>query len=310
MVIDMNTLIAAFNFGNQIAKVSTLHQKYNYIKSKLSLETWLLYQDVINTCPFSHYNSFELAYRKIEAVCSSKDGFYQECFIELRDCSEVHLLIKEGNQLGRDLENSLLQMLVGLPSRDIYINLKSLDLYRAWMNVFYHLHSTKLFTYLHQHKANVESKQSNVKQFLESKEIYPFSRNNRLLIRKLDIKGIDKEIMYFLEFFDGLRNSVLQIIFESHFNRSLKLNKNEIVDYREKERNKFRVFSTKVLGTEVFRHKGNFILLFENNIVHEIGLIRRRMGRNLEMGDKSISTIEGLLYPKNDYNLFVPNLPY
>ncbi|MDA2207820.1 hypothetical protein PDN36_24570 [Bacillus cereus] len=304
-MIDMNTLIAAYNFGNQIAKVSTLHQKYNYIKSKLPMETWSLYQDAINTCSLAHYYSFGLAYRKIEAVCG-KDGFYKECFIELNDCSEVHLLIKEGDQLGKNLDNSLLQMLVGLPSRDISINLNSLDLYRAWMNVFYQLHSTKLFTYLHQHKATVEKKQSNVQQFLESKEIYPFSRYNRLLIRKLAIKGIDKDIMYFLEFFDGLRNSVLQIIYESHFNRSLKLNKNEIVDYREKEQNKFRVFSAKVFGTELFRYKGNFILLFENNIVEEIGLIKRRVGRNLEKGDKAISTIDGLLYPKVDYNLLLP----
>lgn len=143
---------------------------------------------------------------------------------------------------------------------------------------------------------------------MESKEVYPFSRQNRILIRKLDIKGTHKEIMYSLEFFDGLRNSILQVIFETHFNRSFTLNKNEIVEYKEKKRNKVRVFSTKVFGTDVFKYKGNFVLLYENNKLQEVGLIKRRVGRNLEMGDKSISTIEGLLYPKNDYNLFVPEL--
>lgn len=311
-MIDINTLLAAYHFGNKISKSPfgrTLFLRYNDIKSKLSSEAWSLYQDAITTCSFQHYYSFGLAYKKIEAVCSKKEGYFQKSFAELQDCSEVHLLIEEGNQLGRDLENSLLQMFTRLPSKNISGTFNSFDLYRAWMNVFYQLQSTKLIGYLHQHKANIENQQGNVQEFMQTKEVYPFSRNNRILIRKLAVKENDKDIMYSLEFFDGLRNSVLQVIFETHFNRLFKLNKNEIVDYREKERNKVRVFSTKAFGTEVFRYQGIFILLLENNTIQEIGLIKRRVGRNLDMGDKSISTIEGLLYPKNDYNLFVPDLP-
>ncbi|MCB6219951.1 hypothetical protein [Bacillus paralicheniformis] len=310
MVIDINTLLAAYHFGNKISKSSfgrTLLLRYNDIKSELSPEAWSLYQDAIKTCSFQHYYSFGIAYKKIEAACSKKEGYFQKSFTELQDCSEVHLLIEEGDQLGRELENSLLQMFARLPSKNISGTFNSFDLYRAWMNVFYQLQSTKLISYLHQHKANIENKQGNVQEFMQSKEVYPFSKNNRILIRKLAVKGTDKDIMYSLEFFDGLRNSVLQVIFETHFNRLIKLNKNEIVDYREKERNKVRAFSTKVFGTEVFRYQGIFILLFENNTLQEIGLIKRRVGRNLEMGDKSILTIEGLLYPKTDYNLFVPN---
>ncbi|RKL64819.1 hypothetical protein CR203_24240 [Salipaludibacillus neizhouensis] len=307
-MIDINTLVASYHFGDKISKTSfgrTLHLRYNDIKSKLSPETWSLYQNGINTCSFQHYYSFGLAYKKIEAVCSEKEGYFQKHLTELQDCSEVHSLIKDGDQLGRDLENSLHQMFARLPSKNISGTFNSLDLYRAWMNVFFQLQSTKLFSYLRQHKANIENKQGNVQEFMESKEVIPFSRHNRIIIRKLAKKGTDKDIMYSLEFFDSLRNSVLQVIFETHF----KLNKNEIVEYREKERNKVRVFSTKVFGTEAFKYQGNFILLFENNTLQDIGLIKRRVGRNLEMGDKSISTIEGLLYPKSDYNLFVRDLP-
>ncbi|CUB29189.1 hypothetical protein ABEW26_20155 [Bacillus subtilis] len=310
-MIDINTLLAAYHFGNKISKSPfgrTLFLRFNDIKIKLSPEAWSLYHDAIKTCLFQHYYSFGLAYKKIEAICSKKEGYLQKSFTELQDCSEVHLLIEEGDQLGRDLENSLFQMFARLPSKNISGTFNSFDLYRAWMNVFYQLQSTKLLTYLHQHKSNIENKQGNVQKFMESKEVYPFSRQNRILIRKLDIKGTHKEIMYSLEFFDGLRNSILQVIFETHFNRSFTLNKNEIVEYKEKKRNKVRVFSTKVFGTDVFKYKGNFVLLYENNKLQEVGLIKRRVGRNLEMGDKSISTIEGLLYPKNDYNLFVPEL--
>jgi hypothetical protein len=312
MVIDINTLLAAYHFGNEISKSSfgrTLFLRYNDIKSKLSPEAWSLYQEAIKTCSFQHYYSFGLAYKKIEALCSKKEGHYQKRFTELQDCSEVHSLIEEGDQLGRDLENSLLQMFVRLPSKNISGTFNSFDLYRAWMNVFYQLQSTKLTSYLHQHKAKIEYKQGNIQEFLQSKVVNPFSRNNMILIRKLAVNEIDKDIMYSLEFFDGLRNSVLQVIFETHFNRLFLLNKHEIFDYREKERNKIRVFSTKVFGSEAFKYQGIFILLFENNTLQEIGLMKRRVGRNLEMGEKSILTIKGLLYPKNDYNLFVPDLP-
>ncbi|MEC1719044.1 hypothetical protein [Schinkia azotoformans] len=311
-MIDINTLVAAYHFGNKISNTSfgrTLHLRYNGIKSNLSPETWSLYQDAIKTCSFQHYYSFGLAYKKVEAVCAEKEGNFQKSIIELQGCYELHSLIEEAEQLGRDLENSLLQMFVRLPSKNISGTFDSLDLYRAWMNVFYQLQSTKLLSYLHQHKLNIVNKQGNIQKFMESKEVYPFSRHNRILIRKLAIMVTDKDIMYSLELFDGLRNSILQVIFETHFNFLFRLNKNEIVDYREKERNKVRVFTTKVFGTEVFRYQGCFILLFENNTLQDIGLIKRRVGRNLEMGDKSFSTIEGLLYPKTDYNLFVPDLP-
>lgn len=95
-------------------------------------------------------------------------------------------------------------MFARLPSKNISGTFNSFDLYRAWMNVFYQLQSTKLLTYLHQHKSNIENKQGNVQKFMESKEVYPFSRQNRILIRKLDIKGTHKEIMYSLEFLMGL----------------------------------------------------------------------------------------------------------
>ncbi|PAY14888.1 hypothetical protein [Bacillus sp. 7705b] len=309
-MIDINTLVASYHLGNEIAKTSfgrTLHQRYNHLKSKLSPETYSLYQDVIKTCPFQHYYSFELAYKKIQAVYSEKEGSYQKSFFELQDCSEVHSLIDEGNQLGRDIENSLLQMFVGLPLKNNSGTFKSLNLYRAWINLFYQLHSTKIFSYLHQYKAIIENKQGNTQQLIKLKNFYPFSKHNRVLISKLAKNKTDKNIMYSLELFDVLKNSVFQIIFETHFNRLPRLDKNEIVDYREKARNKVRVFSTKVFDIEVFEYQGNFTLLFENNTIKDIGWIKRRLARDL-MDDKSYLTIEGLLYPKIDYNLFAANI--
>ncbi|WP_203289539.1 hypothetical protein [Metabacillus sp. cB07] len=308
-MIKINTLLAAYNFGKKFSKTSfgrTFFLRYKDIKSELSPETWSLYQNAMRTCSFQHYFCFGLAYKKIEAACSED---YKESFAELENCSEVHSLIEEGDKIGRDLENYLIQMFAKLPLRDASVPYHSLDLYRDWMKIFYQLHSTKLFSYLHQHKANIENKQENVQKFIETKEITPFSKHNREIIRKLAINETDKDSMYSFEFFESIRNLVLQVIFETHFNLNFHLNRNEIVHYREKVRNKFRVFSTKVFGTGVFRYQGNFILLLENNELQDIGLIKRKVGRNMDLGKKSVLTIEGLLYPKNDYNLFVPDLP-
>jgi len=311
-VININTLISAYHFGKKIADTyigSTLYQKFNDIKNRISPKTWLIFNESINTCFFSHYYSFGYAYKKIKDVSLEKEGFYKKCFIELQDCSEVQSLIEEGNQLAKEMENSLFQMLANLPSREPTGIFNSLELYRAWMNVFYQLHSTKLFAYLHHHKDIIKNKQENIHQFLASKKVFPFSKHNRLLIRKLAKKETDYDTMYFYEFFDSLRNSILQVTFETHFKRSLILNKNEMVEYKEKKINKIRVFSTKVYGSDIFRYNGSFILLAENNKLKDIGLIKRRVGRNIELGDESLSTIEGLLYPKKDYKLFVPDVP-
>lgn len=105
-MIDINTLLAAYHFGNKISKSPfgrTLFLRFNDIKIKLSPEAWSLYHDAIKTCLFQHYYSFGLAYKKIEAICSKK-RISSKSFTELQDCSEVHLLIEEGDQLGRDLE--------------------------------------------------------------------------------------------------------------------------------------------------------------------------------------------------------------
>lgn len=66
-----------------------------------------------------------------------------------------------------------------------------------------------------------------------------------------------------------------------------------------------RVFSSKIFGLDVFKHKESFILFMENNIAKEIGLIKKSVGRNIELDDKAISIINGVLYPLEDYNLLL-----
>lgn len=311
-MININTLVASYHFGSKLAETPfgrKFHLRYKDIKNKLSPETWNLYLDAIKKFTFQHYFSFDLAYKKIKDICSGKEEYFQESFIELQNCSELHTLIEEGNQIGRDLEDSLNQMFASIPTKSTSGIFDSLDLYRAWMDVFYQMHSTKLFSYLHQHKANIQNKQGNVQKFIKSKEIYPFSRQNRILIRNLTNKRSDIDIMYSVEFFDSLRNSILQVIFETHLNYHLRLNKNEISNFREKEQNKVRVFSTKLIGADAFKYQGNFIMFIEDNILQDIGLIRRRVGRYLELNERFITTIEGTLYPKTDYHLLAIGVP-
>jgi hypothetical protein len=310
-VININTLIAAYDFGNELVNTSigsTLYQLYGDLMSQLSPETWSLYITGMKTCRFSHYYSFECAYKMIEAIASKNEISYKKCFIELRDCEKLQTLIEKSNQIARESQKLLLHTLAKLPSKEKSEIFESIELYRAWMNVFYHLHSTKLFAYMHKHKDIIKSKQENTQQYLELKKVYPFSKHNRLLIKKLAEKETDIDIMYFYEFFDSLRNLILQIIFETHFNRSLKLNKGEAIQYREKELNNIRVLSTRFYMTEAFKNNGMFILLFDQNTLQDIGLITRTIEKYKENGEKPIKIVKGILYPRNDYHLFLPYL--
>lgn len=310
-MININTLIAAYDFGNEIANTSigsTLYQLYGDLKSQLSPETWSLYIAGIKTCRFSHYYSFECAYKIIEDLASQNEISYKKCFTELQKCENLQTLIEKSNQIARELQNLLLHTLAKLPSKETSEIFESIDLYRAWMNVFYHLHSTKIFAYMQKHKDVIKNKQDNTQKYLDLKTMYPFSKHNRILINRLAEKETDIDIMYFYEFFDSLRNSMLQIIFETHFDHSLKLNKGEAIHYREKELKNIRVFSTRLFMTESFKNNGMFILLFDQDTLQDIGLITRVIEKYKENGEKPIKIVKGILYPRNDFHLFLPYL--
>lgn len=75
-MININTLIAAYDFGNELVNTSigsTLYQLYGDLMSQLSPETWSLYITGMKTCRFSHYYSFECAYKMIEAIASKNE---------------------------------------------------------------------------------------------------------------------------------------------------------------------------------------------------------------------------------------------
>jgi len=304
-VFNINTLIATFQFAKELKRTSygeDLYNKFYLLKETLSIKTWSIYRDVIKTCKFDHYFSFDIAYKKIEQSQLDESTHSNNVIIELNASKELHSLIKLSNKYGEKLEQSYFELLSNLPIKDNNNFFHSFKLYRRWLDVFYSLHSTKLFYYLHSKigKENFENKL--IQQYLDQREIYPFSSQNRKLVRELRSE-LNERDLWFLEFFESTRRSILQLIFETHFDFSLEIRKEEIIQIQTKTSEDIRLCKIKIKGLYGLS-QGDFLILYEDDEVQDIGIIQRKTVYGFEKREETLSTIIVLLYPKDDKEMF------
>lgn len=311
MVFKINTLIAAYQFAKELKETSCgkdVYEGFYRLKERLSDKAWSIYRDVIYTCKFDHYFCFGIAYKKIELSQSEKDNAYlRDVFVELRDCSELHSFIKLSDKLARDLEQSYIDLNKNLPIMGNEGARYSFELYRAWLDLFYNLHNTKIFYYLHTKIGNERLKDESIKNYLEQREVYPFSSRNRRLIRRLGGNEHDQRDMRFLEFFESTRRNVFQLIYEIHLDFHLEIDKEEVIQFREKEFDKIRAYKVKINGIRGFS-RGDFLILYEDGKLQDIGIIQRKTVIDFEKGEKALSIITALLYPRTDQELFFYDL--
>ena len=310
-MININSLTATYNFGEELSKTSegiSLWEKYDILKAELSSKTWFFYQKAIDSCAFSHYFSFEHAYKKIEILYYEKNETYQECYIELRDCKELKQIIKEASQIGAELDSLILHTLQRVPLKDNEGLLNSYKLYRSWMDLFYQLHSTKMLAFLQECKKLMVSSDNNYHIFSESKNKFPFSKFNRSIINNLAKNDLEKEMLMSFEFFDSIRNLIPQLIFDTHFRRLFKLEKNDVVYYKEKMKNNIRAYLIEISVDEFQSHKGDFIFLFEGNKLKDIGVIKKEKIEYNEIQSGYTLKISGILYPEKDFDLLIPTI--
>lgn len=305
MVFNINTLIAAYQFAKELKKTSCgkdVHKGFYGLKESLSERAWSIYRDVIYTCKFNHYFSFGIAYKKIKHSQSEENTYLRDVYIELRDCSELHSFINLSDKLARDLEQSYAELSRNLPIMENGGVPNSFQLYRAWLDLFYNLHSTKFFYYLHSKIGKERLRDKSIQEYLDQREVYPFSSRNRRLIRRLESER-DQRDMWFLEFFEGTRRSVFQLIFETHFGFHLEINKEEAIQVRDNEYSKIRTFKIKINSLWGLS-RGDFLILHKDGNFQDIGIVQRKIVANLEKGEKALSIITALLYPRTDRELF------
>lgn len=309
MVFNINTLIAAYQFAKELKKTSCGKDVYNGfygLKESLSERAWSIYRDVIYTCKFNHYFSFGIAYKKIKHSQSKENTYLRDVFIELRDCSELHSFINQIDKFARDLEQSHAELSRNVPIMKNTRALNSFQLFRAWLDLFYNWHNTKVFYYLHSIIGKEGLNDKSIQEYLNQREVYPFSSRNRRLIRSLGNER-DQRNMWFLEFFEGTRRSVFQLIFETHFGFQLEINKKEAIQIRGNEFGKIRTFKIKINGLWGLS-RGDFLILHEDGNLQDVGIVQRKIVANLEKGEKALSTITALLYPRADQELFFYDL--
>lgn len=310
MVFRINTLIAAYQFAKELKETSygkDLYEGFYRLKESLSDRAWSIYRDVIYTCKFDHYFSFGLAYNKIELSQSENNTYLRNVYVELRDCDELHSFIKLSDRVARDFEQSYIKLTQNLPIMGNDGVSYSFELYRAWLDLFYNLNNTKIFYYLHTKIGNERLKDESIKDYLEKREVYPFSSQNRRLIRRLGRSERDQRDMWFLEFFESTRKNVFQLIYETHLDFHIKIDKEEAIQFREKEFDKIRAYKVKIDGIRGFS-RGDFLVLYEDGKPQDIGIIQRRTAIDFEKGEKALTIITALLYPRKDQEIFFYDL--
>lgn len=305
---EINTLISAYNWGNLFLTTpvgSELNKRYYNIKENLSQGTWDFFQRVIYDNLNQHYFSFKIAYEKISYLGVEKEGIFKEYFHELESCVELRLLIDEAENVGVEIQDLFNKMANNMPEKSSSEIISTFELYRESLDYFYQFQSTKFFVFFAEHKHLLNNPKYNISKFIQSKESLQFTSNNRHIIRDLAINELNRDIMYALEYLDVLRSFTLQIIFETNFNNIYLSEKNQLFDYREKIINKFRLFSLEEVSIIDYKRSSNFILFFEDGIISDIGLIKRKklINKGPELGVKMI--INGWLYPNEDYNILL-----
>lgn len=193
-----------------------------------------------------------------------------------------------------------------LPRKDDNDFLNSFQLYRRWLDVFYNLHSTKFLYYLHLKIGKESFKNKLIQQYLGQREVYPFSSQNRKLVRELRSE-LNERDLWFLEFFESTRKSVFQLVFETHFDFSLEISKEEAIQIQTKKLENIRLCKIKIKGLYGLS-QGSFLILYENDEVRDVGIMQRKIVNGIEEGESALSKITVLLYPMKDEELFLSHL--
>jgi|SRR5690625_18775 len=304
-VFNINTLSATLQFAKELKSTlygNDLYNKFYLLKETLSIRTWSTYIDIVKSCNFDHYFSFDIAYKKLEHSLLGENTHLNNVIIELNASKELHSLINLSNKYGEKLEKSYVELSSNLPIKDDNNFFYSFQLYRSWLDMFYSLHSTKFFYYLQSKIGKENFKNKLIQQYLNQREDYPFSSQNRKLVRELSSE-LNEHDLWFLEFIESTRRSIFQLIFETHFDFSLEIRKEEAVQIQTKKSKNIRLCKIKIKGLYGLS-QAKFIILYKDDEIQDIGIIQRRTVNSIERGEDALSIINVLLYPKDDQELF------
>ncbi|NGY80543.1 hypothetical protein F6Y02_41555 (plasmid) [Bacillus megaterium] len=301
----INTLIAAFNLGIEIRKTkigNEILESVKNLKKSLTKETWSTYYTALQSCETAHYHSFKVAYKKIESMESNDYPNIKIIMQELENSTELKSLIQKTSRLAINIDTLFLKMLYSPVPYKICDELNTLKLHRACLSLFYYLHNTKFFYNLSQNIGKEKLADPLIKEYELSKEQIPMSKYNRDLIHRLSPDESMKNSLYFIEVFESIKDFTLQFIFETHFNLNLKIEGRNFIKYKERKINKIQTFKGRIPNT--VSNSGKYIIIYEEEKIKKIGLILTKITRWGENEDKCHTTIQGLIYPSNDYNLF------
>jgi len=249
----MNIVEASYKVGlglKESKEGRELLSLYKNAKESVPGQTWRNFEKVGQQKWGKHYLSYPYGLEIFQANKKRNNlpPPLKEDIEKVLSSSCITLLCNECKIIGKNLEEVVKGIFRPILPQEFNGIETSPKLIRALQDLSLSCQKTGLLKLFFQ---NFRSKhvQEKMKEFENKKNQInstPFNHQIRKMIRTIASQEVPIELIYKMEAFSVILDIIKQVIYESHFDLILNLNKENIIVLRERERNKLDVFSMRL----------------------------------------------------------------
>ncbi|MED2981299.1 hypothetical protein P4311_07590 [Bacillus thuringiensis] len=306
----MNVAEAAHRVGEALKKTDKgreLTDLINKLVKTVSSEVWDSFHKLYvsgGKRGLIHYYSLTQAYSIIEGHKDNEElpSFLKGHVESILSINDFQQLADLGNYFGKAIDELILNVMGPMVPKEFAGETAKPKLKRAIQDLHVSFQRTGLLRYM---MTNVKDKQEKLSIITSSynarREPFSLTKANRRLIRELSDNRDDRKILLFYEIFGGMLDFIKQLIFETHINEIVCLERDTLIKEKIVHLHGIDLFMNKNYDVSILG-RGHIILIKERN-QYRFGLMKERsFSFNRERG--GIVSIKGYLYPEDDNKIF------
>lgn len=253
---------------NKTEEFKLLNKQYSELKSTLSKEAIQLMDFLMNEYEFTNFYFFTFVKCNIDNMPNKAINEDQKSEI----LHGVKNITGISDEIGNSFQNEIMSFPKEMPSLNKTILTQNFDLLNKMQILFYYFLKTVDFTKIFTDEGRKKYEESHIKNFIGEvpENVLKFRKNN--LIEKYAKDFEDKKFMSELLKLNFYNKIIPILIFQYTFNKILTLNKDDIIETREKHLGELKLSKLK-LKNYVFINE-RFMELDNGNI----GLILKVIG--------------------------------
>lgn len=253
---------------NKTEEFKLLNKQYSELKSTLSKEAIQLMDFLMNEYEFTNFYFFTFVKYNIDNMTNKAISEDQKSEI----LHGVKNITGISDEIGNSFQNEIMSFPKEMPSLNKTILTQNFDLLNKMQILFYYFLKTVDFTKIFTDEGRKKYEESHIKNFIGEvpENVLKFRKNN--LIEKYAKDFEDKKFMSELLKLNFYNKIIPILIFQYTFNKILTLNKDDIIETREKHLGELKLSKLK-LKNYVFINE-RFMELDNGNI----GLILKVIG--------------------------------